>query len=153
MKKVVVILPYCQHHVLLQLRDDKPEIVYPSSWGFFGGSLEEGESPLDGARRELREEIGYEPEEWYSLGEECLAVPDEVLVYTFCCPLTTPVGTLNLAEGRDLALFSIEEILASRKLKANDQKYYLIGAHPIIKQKVTLLNQTLCLMELSEIVR
>lgn len=36
--------------------------------GFPGGAIEAGESPLAAARRELREELGCEAEEWDSLG-------------------------------------------------------------------------------------
>ena len=45
---------------LLQLRDDNPKITYPNHWGFAGGgTLEEGETYLQAAQRELKEEVGY----------------------------------------------------------------------------------------------
>lgn len=44
---------------LLQLRDDIEGIVAPGCWGLFGGHLEPGESPEEGLRRELQEEISY----------------------------------------------------------------------------------------------
>ena len=47
----------------MQLRDEKPTIVYPGNWGFFGGDVEPGEEPIQSARRELYEEIKYETEE------------------------------------------------------------------------------------------
>lgn len=47
--------------VLLHLRDDRPDIPYPNRWAFVGGHLEPGETPEEGVRRELREEIAYVP--------------------------------------------------------------------------------------------
>ena len=44
---------------LMQLRDDKPGILYPGVWGFFGGHMEPGETPEVGVVRELEEELGY----------------------------------------------------------------------------------------------
>ena len=41
----------------MQLRDEKPSIVYPGNWGLFGGSIENGESVCEAASRELKEEI------------------------------------------------------------------------------------------------
>jgi len=44
----------------MQLRDQRPDIWYPGCWGCFGGSLDAGEEPLAGLRRELREELELE---------------------------------------------------------------------------------------------
>jgi len=45
--------------VLMQLRDDIPTIADPGCWVNPGGEIDPGESPEDGARRELFEETGY----------------------------------------------------------------------------------------------
>lgn len=45
---------------LLQLRDVRPDIWYPATWGCFGGAVDEGELPLEALRRELREELEYD---------------------------------------------------------------------------------------------
>jgi 8-oxo-dGTP diphosphatase len=43
---------------VLQLRDHIAGIANPGHWGLFGGSIEPGESPEQGARREIEEELG-----------------------------------------------------------------------------------------------
>ncbi len=46
------------------LRDDKPNISYPNHWSFAGaGSMEDGEEPIEAAKRELFEETGYQSNE------------------------------------------------------------------------------------------
>ncbi len=43
---------------VLQLRDDVPGIAARGMWALFGGSLQEGEPPEVGLRREIFEELG-----------------------------------------------------------------------------------------------
>ena len=47
-----------EHHVLLQLRDDKEGIFFPHHWGCFGGAIEPGEETGQSLLRELNEELG-----------------------------------------------------------------------------------------------
>lgn len=54
-----LILEDAEGRILLQLRDDIPNIPYPNRWGTFGGGIEVGESPEEAIIREIREELEY----------------------------------------------------------------------------------------------
>lgn len=47
--------------LLLQHRSEHLE-RWPGYWGFFGGGIEEGETPEEGLKREIHEELGYRVE-------------------------------------------------------------------------------------------
>ncbi len=92
---------------LLQLRDDIEGIVAPGCWGLFGGHLEPGESPEEGLRRELQEEIAYTAASlrlWLRLDN------DGRIRHFFRGPLTCPLEDLRLLEGQDMALVSLQEL-------------------------------------------
>ncbi len=57
MDSAFVILENCNNQIILQKRDNKPDIVQPGMISFFGGSIENGETPLEGAIREIKEEL------------------------------------------------------------------------------------------------
>lgn len=61
---------------LLQWRDDIAGIEYPGRLAFFGGALEPGETPAEGAAREVAEETGLEiaPEDLQFLARQVVTI-------------------------------------------------------------------------------
>jgi mutator protein MutT len=101
-----------QDRILLQHRtDDAP--AYPGTWGFFGGRVEDGETPEEALRREAKEELGI------ALGDvECVGVfavekPDAVVEFhLFIAPLQNTIEALRAGqrEGQGLAILSLASL-------------------------------------------
>ena len=93
---------------LLQLRDDLSTILYPGHWGLFGGHLEPGETPDQAVQRELEEEIAWRPGErirpWFSDAR------GSRVVHVFRGELVHPLEKLQLLEGQDWTLASLEQL-------------------------------------------
>jgi ADP-ribose pyrophosphatase YjhB (NUDIX family) len=51
-------------HYIMQLRDNSPNIFYPSHWGCFGGAIDPGETEDEALVRELQEELCFAPHEY-----------------------------------------------------------------------------------------
>jgi 8-oxo-dGTP pyrophosphatase MutT (NUDIX family) len=104
---VAIAILYQSDHLLLQLRDDLPTILYPGCWAMFGGHLEPGESPLQAVKREIWEEIGFtmaNPVYFRSYSDQI------AIRHVFSHPLTVSLAELNLQEGWDFALASPADI-------------------------------------------
>lgn len=104
---VAIAILHQDDQFLMQLRDNNPDIMYPGVWAFFGGHLDPGETPEAGVFRELSEEIGYTPPHLTLFQEYSEA---HVTRHVFYGPLTVPLSELELNEGWDLGLFSVEDI-------------------------------------------
>ncbi|NKB18667.1 MAG: NUDIX domain-containing protein [Pseudanabaena sp. CRU_2_10] len=106
-RAVAIAILYRQGKFLLQLRDDIPGIVHPGTWALFGGHLEIGETPEQGLRRELLEEISYAPPGVKLFGTYPLP---GIVRYVYCGKLTVDINALKLNEGWDMALVSADDI-------------------------------------------
>ncbi|MBW4520163.1 MAG: NUDIX hydrolase [Scytolyngbya sp. HA4215-MV1] len=104
---VAIAILYRQGQLLLQLRDNIPGILYPGYWGLFGGHLEPGESPEVAMERELLEEIHYSPPHLTLFNSYR---DDPIIRHVFYAPLTVEMDALQLSEGWDMGLFSLEDI-------------------------------------------
>lgn len=101
-RQAAIAILYQDNQFLLQLRDDKPQILYPGHWAFFGGHLEPGELPEVAIQRELMEEIGYQPPKITHFSS--YTSDPRIIRHVFYAPLMVPVATLELNEGMDRGL-------------------------------------------------
>lgn len=106
-RAVAIAILYQANQFLLQLRDDKPQIPHPGCWAFFGGHIEPGEQPAEAMRRELQEEIGHCPPQIDLFG---VYADRQIIRHVFYAPLTVDLKTLQLNEGQDLKLCTIEAV-------------------------------------------
>jgi 8-oxo-dGTP diphosphatase len=92
---------------LMQLRDNKPNILYPGYWGLFGGHIEPGETPEIAVVREIAEEIGYDLPSVTKFG---IYTDETAIRHVFQAPLTVALAALSLNEGWDMGLLTLAEI-------------------------------------------
>ncbi|MBI2004031.1 NUDIX domain-containing protein [Candidatus Pacearchaeota archaeon] len=108
-KSVIAILVNSKKQILLHLRDDKPGILAPGCWAFIGGSVEDGESELEGIKREVKEEINYSINNFQYLDKFHLR-KDDLNVLVYIGRLDVPEEEIKLTEGQCVRFFYPTEI-------------------------------------------
>lgn len=100
--------------LVIQLRDDKSDLLFPAHWATLGGAIEAGETPDEAMSRELTEEIEPVPpvtfwrcmEHQFEDSGKHHTVENHIYVGDLPCPL----NEIKLYEGQRLAAFSKHEI-------------------------------------------
>lgn len=109
--EVAIAILHQNNQFLLQLRDDNPAIIYPGYWAFCGGHLDPGEDANCAIRRELQEEIAHVPEGLLLFEQATTVGPDKTVIRNFYhAALTVPLSSLEVNEGQELGLASLEDI-------------------------------------------
>lgn len=97
--------------LLIYLRDNKLNIPFPNHWDFFGGHLEEGESPEEGLVREVKEELGIELKDWKFFRTYVCTEGDAYpnIKHLYWAQIPQAPEELTLYEGQRLRSIGIEE--------------------------------------------
>jgi len=129
---VAALLVTPDRRYLLQLRDDKPDIWFPGFWGLFGGGVDAGETPEEALRRELHEELGFQPGQAAYFTQVCFDLRrwgrGVKLRYVFEVPIEMDeIATMTLREGAGMELFAAPALGGLTKLAPYDA--LAIGLH------------------------
>jgi 8-oxo-dGTP pyrophosphatase MutT (NUDIX family) len=98
---------------ILQLRDDIPGIAARGKYALFGGSLEEGETPEAGLRREICEELSIQLSEvrlFWQVNRHSEFWQRVVHYWFFVADVTAIWPTHVVREGRAAGLFRYNEL-------------------------------------------
>ena len=103
-----IILLNSNNEVLLLLRDDKQEILYPNMWDIPGGIIEKEENPEETIKREMIEEMGLT-----DLGEFRLFkifTSENITDHIFWKRIDLNPVWIDLMEGQRIEYFNLERI-------------------------------------------
>ena len=95
-----------QRQILLFLRDDIPQIPYPNMWDVPGGHVEDHETPEECIRREIKEEMGLDLDEYHLFSVSEFADRTE---HVYWKKANLEIAEIDLTEGQCLRWFTGHE--------------------------------------------
>lgn len=99
--------------LVLQLRDDIPNISSPGHWSVWGGRVEEGESPIEAAAREVREELTLNVQvEALRFVTSGVSISPPREWHAFYWKAGAEVNHAIVTEGQKMGRFTLDEIKA-----------------------------------------
>ncbi len=122
---VSAIIVNADGHYLMQLRDDLPHVLYAGHWGLFGGGAEPGETHDAAFRRELMEELTYDPpapRRFTDVYYRSPVNPDRLRrkIFYVCRVTDAEIAAMTQHEGADKALFAMPDLLRQPKIIPSD---------------------------------
>jgi 8-oxo-dGTP diphosphatase len=103
-----IILLNSNNEVLLLLRDDKQEILYPNMWDIPGGIIEKEENPEETIRREMIEEMGLTDLGEFELFK--IFTSENITDHIFWKRIDLNPVWIDLMEGQRIEYFNLERI-------------------------------------------
>ncbi len=106
----VQILPIIEDKIII-VKETQP--TYPERYGLVGGQQDKDEQPLNAAKREMLEEIGYASEQWELLATKNLYTRIDWTIQTFIARECKKIAEQNLDPGEKITpmLVSFDEFM------------------------------------------
>jgi 8-oxo-dGTP diphosphatase len=111
-KKSVVGIILKNRRLLLQLRDNKKNIIFPNTWGFFGGEVNINENHFLAIKRELYEELNIKNFQSLKFINHHFETKYNCIFYVYKISLNE---NIILKEGADYDFFSEYQVLKGKK--------------------------------------
>lgn len=106
----VLVFPFDPDRQVLLLKGASDKRIWAGLWNGIGGHVEEGESVLDAARRELLEESGLTAASWTFCGQVCVDTGSKAGVVFFVFRAEQLTGELIESAEGSLRWFKLDEL-------------------------------------------
>jgi 8-oxo-dGTP diphosphatase len=123
-RRVSVIIFYDDKKRIL-LQDRRGISKFGNEWGFFGGGIEENETPEQAVVREAKEELDFDLKEFRYIGKYEGKINENIFIlHVFVSPLNDNLSKFRQKEGRGMKMFSLTE---AEKLKISEHDKRVIN--------------------------